>query len=67
MPVSVNWFSVAMAALASPAAVGTSSTMETSILMLALLPSVSVATTLKLSPSELLPLAVACASLPFRV
>ncbi|MNJ59515.1 hypothetical protein D3C77_552020 [compost metagenome] len=67
LPVRVSWFSVAVTALVSPAAVGTSSTIFTSIEPLAVLPSVSVALTVKLSPKLLVPLALGCASLSSKV
>ncbi|MNH47804.1 hypothetical protein D3C79_1112310 [compost metagenome] len=67
LPVRVSWFSVAITALVSPAALGRSSTMLTSILPVALLPSVSVAVTVKLSLRLLAPLAFGCASLSSKV
>ncbi|MNM80948.1 hypothetical protein D3C81_929310 [compost metagenome] len=67
LPVRVSWFSVAVTALVSPAAVGMSSTILTSMAPLAVLPSVSVTLTVKLSPRLLMPLAAAWVSLSTRV
>ncbi|MCY1430523.1 hypothetical protein D9M71_464730 [compost metagenome] len=67
LPVRVSWFSVAVTALVSPAAAGMSSTILTSIEPLAVLPSVSVAVTVKLSLRLLVSLALGCASLSSKV
>ncbi|MNJ38830.1 hypothetical protein D3C77_336870 [compost metagenome] len=66
LPVNVSCASVAGVVLRSSTAFGASSTMFTLIEPVALLPSVSVATTAKLSP-RLVPLPVLCASLLSRV
>ncbi|MNT44555.1 hypothetical protein D3C72_1810870 [compost metagenome] len=66
LPVRVSCVSVAVVVLLSSFASGASSTMFTSIEPLALLPSLSVATTVKLS-LKLVPSALLCASLSSSV
>ncbi|MNJ62331.1 hypothetical protein D3C77_581700 [compost metagenome] len=66
LPVRVNCASVAVTVLLSSTAFGASSMMLTSIFPVALLPSVSVATTVKLS-FRVVPLPVVCASLSSKV
>ena len=67
LPVSTVAASVATEALVSFTAVGWSSTMTTLRLPLLVLPSVSVATTVKLSVRLLAPFPAGCVSLSTRV
>ncbi|MNN19434.1 hypothetical protein D3C81_1326770 [compost metagenome] len=67
LPLRVSRVSEAVEALLSYTPFGRSSTMLTLICLVALSPSVSVATTLKFSVRLLAPLAAGWASLSFRV